>query len=95
MTEHNIDDTRENEYNRIDHLIVHSGIMHADDVLVAAMLKELNPDLTVDRARNVPANLSENTLVADIGGGEFDHHQTGAAVRTDGHKHAAYGLVFS
>ena len=36
----------------------------------------------------------DGVLVADVGGGEFDHHQADAALRPDGHKRAACGLVF-
>lgn len=80
-----------------DTLIVHDGSFHADDVLVAAMLGELNPDLRVLRlgATQIGPHLHDpSSLVADVGGGRFDHHQPDAARREDGNKHAACGLVW-
>lgn len=74
-------------------LITHGGIFHPDDVLAAAFLRELNPDLEVKRVFRVPDEIPEGALVADIGGGRYDHHQADAFLREDGHKHAAVGLV--
>ena len=80
-----------------DTLIVHDGSFHADDVLVAAMLSELNPNLRILRlgiSQLGPYRTNPSTLIADIGGGRFDHHQPDAALRADGNKHAACGLVW-
>jgi len=74
-------------------LIVHGGIFHADDVLCAAMMKEVNPDIEIKRVFRVPENIPETTIVADIGEGKYDHHQKNAELRPDGNKHAACGLV--
>ena len=80
-----------------DTLVVHPGVFHCDDILVAAMLTELNPDIEIKRMAG-PALESvkndANTLVADVGEGKFDHHQADAALREDGHKHASCGLVY-
>lgn len=78
-------------------LITHSGEFHADDVLVAAMLRVLNPELVMERVAEVPADAfgEPGTMVADIGRREFDHHQEDAGRRPDGHKHAACGLVLN
>lgn len=78
-------------------LIVHDGSFHADDVLVAAMLSELNPSLLVlrlDASQLGPYRNDQAVLIADIGRGRFDHHQPDAARRSDGNKHAACGLVW-
>ena len=82
----------------IDRLIVHNGVYHADDVLVAAMLKNINPDISIVRTRT-PAILDEGlgnplTIVADVGMERFDHHQDDAMVRDNGNKYAACGLIF-
>ena len=37
----------------------------------------------------------ELTLIYDIGGGLFDHHQANAKLRPDGMKYCAFGLLFS
>ena len=76
-----------------DKLIVHGGVFHADDVLTAAVLRELNPDLTVERAFKVPEDRENNTIIADIGGGRFDHHKKDKELREDGNPYAAIGLV--
>lgn len=78
-------------------LITHTGVFHADDVLCAAMLLELNPDLKVSRVTNREISFlpkSDHTLVADVGFGRFDHHQNHVPMRADGRKHAACGLVW-
>ena len=45
-----------------------------------------------DDARNDGTN---GIYVADIGGGKYDHHQKEAAVREDGAKYAACGLLYN
>lgn len=88
-----MNETDKKQAREVTHLYVHGGMMHADDVLAAAMLKELRPDLVIERVRALPDPLPDHALAADIGGGVFDHHQPDAALREDGHKHAACGLV--
>lgn len=78
-------------------IIVHGGIFHADDVLVVAMLRELFPQLEIIRTsdKNVFADYVNNVIgkddvvVADVGGGHYDHHQNRDA------EYAACGLVFN
>lgn len=41
----------------------------------------------------MPNKLSDGIIVADIGGGKYDHHQIDAKRRKDGHKYAACGLL--
>lgn len=73
----------------------HSGKFHADDVFSTALIRLWNPDITVHRVHEVPADLNpETALVYDIGGGEFDHHQQGAPIREDGRRYAAFGLLW-
>lgn len=52
----------------------HNGVFHADDVFCTALLKYvLKTDITVKRSRAVE---NKNIFVFDMGGGEFDHHQS-------------------
>ena len=69
-----------NNFSIPDKLIVHGGEFHADDVMTAAILKSLNPDIEIERVYSVPDELSANTLVADIGFGKYDHHQDDKAL---------------
>ena len=63
-------------------MLVHNGKMHLDDVisvvLVKKTIKHFNKDVEVriHRSRNVEAFLEEypNGIVADLGGGRYDHH---------------------
>ena len=79
-------------------IIVHSGVFHADDCMCVAIAKTINPDVMIERKslqqiteddKNDP-----DTIIADIGYGEFDHHQPDAKLREDGNKYAACGLMF-
>ena len=70
-------------------VIVHNGVFHADDVLVCALahkvfnatIKMDNPDERLRFARLSSSEIDEklfanpHVLIADVGGGEFDHHQ--------------------
>lgn len=82
--------------NIIKQIIVHNGTFHADDVICVAILSIINPAVTVSRLplSCIPANVDDATIIADIGFGEYDHHQEDAKCRSDGKKHAACGLVF-
>lgn len=75
-------------------IIVHGGIFHLDDVLCVAMARYVNPSIEVERSLERTFEPENGVLVADVGGGEFDHHQPDAALRPDGKKHAACGLMF-
>lgn len=84
----------------VNKLIVHNGIFHADDVLCAAMAKTINPEVEIVRdgrpsQEEIDANGKDGLYVADVGNGKFDHHQKDAAVRDDGEKYAACGLLFN
>lgn len=75
--------------------LTHAGVFHADDVFSAALLKILNPDIQIQRVMKVPDDLSEDTIVFDIGFGRYDHHQKDVKVRNDGVKYAAFGLLWA
>ncbi len=74
------------------HGLTHSGKFHADDVFSTALLELLNPEFQVKRVLEVPEDF--DGIVYDIGGGAFDHHQTGAPVRENGIPYAAFGLLW-
>ena len=79
----------------IKKLYVHGGSFHADDVFCAAVLSIINRNLEVERVLITGKDLTDienGILMADIGGGAFDHHQEDAAIRKDGIKHSAVTL---
>ena len=74
--------------------VTHAGVFHADEVFATAMLRKINPDFKVTRVFKV-IETDENTLVYDIGGGEFDHHQKGGnGSRENGIPFASFGLLW-
>ena len=79
-------------------IIVHSGVFHADDCMCVAIAKTINPDVIVERKTLQQITEDDKndpeTIIADIGYGEFDHHQPDAKLREDGNKYAACGLMF-
>lgn len=75
---------------------VHSGTFHADDVICCVQAKILNNSVRIMRTdRNLGGtDIKRRKIVADVGGGLFDHHQKGAKVRNDGIKHCAASLLW-
>lgn len=76
-------------------IMVHAGLFHADDVLCVAMARILNHDVLVERVFRVPDTVDDDTIVADIGGGKYDHHQTDVPLRSDGFPHCAASLMWA
>ena len=83
-------------------LFVHDGVPHADDVMAAWELKQISPKLKVFRSRDdntIRAALKDpNSVVADVGGGIYDHHQPGAKCyehESGPNQMAACGLVWN
>ena len=76
----------------IEKAFTHGGVFHADDVFSTALIKMLNPNVEVERGFQVPEDFVG--VVYDIGGGEFDHHQTDKALRANGKPYAAFGLLW-
>jgi Uncharacterized conserved protein related to MYG1 family len=74
--------------------VTHNGIFHSDDVFSTALLQLINPDIVIKRVSEVPTDLGSDTIVFDIGFGEFDHHQPDTPVRDNGIKYAAFGLLW-
>lgn len=74
----------------------HDKTFHADDVFSAALLQLLCPDITIVRKRNIDKGTMSrrDTIVFDMGGGEFDHHQSKKQERQDGTPYASFGLLW-
>lgn len=72
----------------------HGGVFHADDVFSATLLKMINSDLIVKRVFKVPEEVDEDTIVFDIGGGLYDHHQEPREARENGVLYAAFGKLW-
>ena len=76
-------------------IITHGGVFHADDVFCVAMAKVLNPHIKYERVPVVGEEpLPSSTIIVDIGGGEFDHHQE-AKARNDGNPYSSFGLMWA
>lgn len=76
----------------IKKLYIHGGGFHADDVFCDAVLRVINGDLITERVITTDIDLTDiehGIIMADIGGGEFDHHQKDAPLREDGIRHCA------
>ena len=83
-------------------LIVHSGVMHADDIMTAAILSYAYPGIEIKRMldKDITEEMKEDsrTLICDIGKeynpkkGLFDHHND-CTLMADGVKHSAVGLI--
>jgi uncharacterized UPF0160 family protein len=80
-------------------VLTHNGRMHADDVYSTALL-ELTAEAPITVERNAGNDPSGYDVVFDVGGvydpggGLYDHHQGGAAVRPDGVQRSAFGLLW-
>lgn len=72
--------------------LTHGGKFHSDDVFGAALLRMVQPQISIRRAFDVPENY--DGLAFDIGHGAYDHHQPDARVRENGEKYAAFGLLW-
>lgn len=72
-------------------VFTHSGKFHADEVFASAYLRIFGFEGKIIRVNEAPENT--NSLVYDIGGGQFDHHQENKARRKDGIPYAAFGLI--
>lgn len=77
-------------------LVTHAGIFHADEVMATVILGKAFDDVTVCRVTKVPDKLKIGTIVYDIGGGWYDHHQIGGnGQRENGVPYAAAGLIWN
>lgn len=77
--------------------ITHAGTFHTDEVLSTVILSKVFENITVFRTNNIQENMNikPNTIIYDIGLGEFDHHQKGGnGKRENGVPYAACGLIW-
>lgn len=62
----------------ITRIYIHAGTFHADDVMSVSIVRLLNPAAQYERIIRVTelddVYAEDNVIVADIGGGIFDHH---------------------
>ena len=76
-------------------VITHGGTFHADEVFAIAILEYAFGNVNVSRVFEVPEKLTNDTIVLDIGGGKYDHHQKGGnGVRENGVPYASAGLIW-
>lgn len=87
-------------------LCIHNGAFHLDDVTTAALANQYNQykfgeeylleNFDIHRTRDPSFIKQFETvgIVADVGNGEFDHHQKDAKFRPSGVKYAATGLIW-
>ena len=82
----------------ITRIYIHAGTFHADDVMSVSIVRLLNPAVQYDRIIQVTelddVYAEDNVIVADIGGGIFDHHGPAAKTRRDGGPHSACTLLW-
>lgn len=72
----------------------HTGTIHADEVFGAVILILSGMNIALFRCSSVPENISPNTIVFDIGRGEYDHHQDDGRKRENGTLYASCGLLW-
>lgn len=85
-------------------LITHGGVFHADDVAATALLQiyvsSKGYKYEVIRTFNPKSegytDETPNSIIYDIGGGKFDHHQIDDdhIIRADGLKYSSVGLIW-
>ena len=86
------------------HLVTHGGVFHADDVAATALLQiylsvkgyRYEVIRTYDPASLGYTDDTPNSIIYDVGGGKFDHHQINDdhIIRTDGLKYSSVGLIW-
>ena len=76
-------------------LITHGGKFHADDVMSTVILEMAFENVIVCRVLEVPKKVKKGTIIYDVGGGRWDHHQRGGnGARKNGIPYAASGLIW-
>lgn len=77
-------------------LVTHAGRFHADEVMATVILGKFFDEITVCRVIKLPDKLKKGTIIYDIGGGCYDHHQIGGnGRRQNGVPYAAAGLIWN
>ena len=65
---------KKNKIKNIKRIINHNGVFHCDDIFTVALMQLINNNIIIDRVAETTHKNTTATLVADIGGGYFDHH---------------------
>ena len=90
------------DIKNITKIVVHSGIMHADDVFTVAYIQLAKKALGQEPVQvirefkiGLGQTLKNGYMVADIGGGRYDHHcrEEHKERRPNGAAYASFGLV--
>ena len=83
MTELILNKRKGFKMKEIKRLVIHDGKFHADDVMTCALVRTAFPDVRIERVSGVDDDMrnDENTVIADIGLGKYDHHQPDAPRR--------------
>lgn len=73
----------------------HGGQAHMDDMASAGLLKTIFPEIEIKRLgfKEEPV-YAEDTIVFDVGFGEFDHHQKDHKRHEDGSSYCALSLLW-
>lgn len=77
--------------------VTHAGTFHMDECMATVLIAEVcSKPIVVYRAKKFTDDLAGPlSIVYDIGGGEFDHHQPGGnGVRPNGVPYASAGLIW-
>lgn len=82
------------ENKTMKNVMTHGGVFHADEIFATLILEKVFGELNITRTFKVPNDIPEDTIVYDIGGGKFDHHQAVRATRENGIPYAACGLIW-
>ena len=75
--------------------ITHAGTFHADEIFATIILSKIMAEIKLIRVLKVEEEKYPSSIVYDIGGGKYDHHQFGGnGQRSNGIKYAACGLIW-
>ena len=73
----------------------HAGEFHTDDILSTVLLEKVFPGIEIERVYEVDSiPITTDTIIYDIGLGEFDHHQENRRLNQNGTPYAAFGLLW-
>lgn len=76
-------------------LITHSGTFHSDDIFSTVILKNILDKECIKICRINDIEEEIDSIVYDIGGGKYDHHQPGGnGERENEIKYSSFGLIW-
>lgn len=76
-------------------LVTHSGTFHSDEVFSTVILKNILDKECIKICRINDIEEEIDSIVYDIGGGKYDHHQPGGnGERENGIKYSSFGLIW-